>query len=435
MSLASSAPSRSAPIEQQPWPRLSAGSSRMPTQPRPQMHVQFEARNDLSKRHVVGPSTISSIAGSTRQGYDRSAVATGWGSVDTFSRHNGRVRHLEIAMLCPAGFEDVAVRAAGRELPKFEVAARSSGFIHGRCVASVKQVREFPCATNVFHAVMSVPRSSIERELEHVARELKSLPPPVGFPTRGTLRLRIHDDGRFASTASPAARALERSLASWSKLGVARQAASLEIWLLRRRENLNTLVGTKLSDATKRESEPGALRPEICAALARVVPLSADARVIDPFAGTGGVGFACAAAGAGHVWLNDLSNHRRRAPSEQSAPATKASITWTHDDFRSLDVQPGSITAVITDPPWGEYGGDHARAIDELYADLGRSAARWLQPGGALVVLTGATPHAVERMLAPGELEPEAAMPVLVNGHKAKVVLARKKHASKLDRA
>jgi MFS family permease len=33
------------------------------------MHIQFEVRNDVSKRHVVGPSTISSISGTTAGGY------------------------------------------------------------------------------------------------------------------------------------------------------------------------------------------------------------------------------------------------------------------------------------------------------------------------------------------------------------------------------
>src|SRR5450759_2114309 len=61
---ASSSPSRSAPIEQQPWPSSAAGCGRIPRQPRPQMQVQFELRNERSKRHVVSPAEISVIIGS-----------------------------------------------------------------------------------------------------------------------------------------------------------------------------------------------------------------------------------------------------------------------------------------------------------------------------------------------------------------------------------
>jgi hypothetical protein len=61
---ASSSPSRSAPIEQQPWPSSATGWDRIPRQPRPQMQVQLEVRNERSKRHVVSPSEISVIGGS-----------------------------------------------------------------------------------------------------------------------------------------------------------------------------------------------------------------------------------------------------------------------------------------------------------------------------------------------------------------------------------
>ena len=61
---ASSSPSSSAPIEQQPWPSSAAGWGRIPRQPRPQMQVQFEVRNESSKRQVVSPSVISVIDGS-----------------------------------------------------------------------------------------------------------------------------------------------------------------------------------------------------------------------------------------------------------------------------------------------------------------------------------------------------------------------------------
>src|ERR1035441_725928 len=63
ISRASSSPSRSAPIEQHPWPSSAAGYGRIPRQPRPQMQVQFEVRNERSNRHVVSPSEISAIGG------------------------------------------------------------------------------------------------------------------------------------------------------------------------------------------------------------------------------------------------------------------------------------------------------------------------------------------------------------------------------------
>ena len=57
--IASSSPSSSAPIEQQPWPSSGAGSARMPWQPRPKMHVQLEVRKRRSNRHTVSPASTS----------------------------------------------------------------------------------------------------------------------------------------------------------------------------------------------------------------------------------------------------------------------------------------------------------------------------------------------------------------------------------------
>src|SRR4051794_26555930 len=63
---ASSSSPRSAPIEQQPSPRCSAGSARIPLHPRPNTQVHAEVRKDRSKRHTVSPSTISSNSALTK---------------------------------------------------------------------------------------------------------------------------------------------------------------------------------------------------------------------------------------------------------------------------------------------------------------------------------------------------------------------------------
>ena len=62
---ASSSPSSSAPIEQQPWPRSGAGSARMPRQPRPQRQVQLLLRNSPSNRQRTSPASISSMPSAT----------------------------------------------------------------------------------------------------------------------------------------------------------------------------------------------------------------------------------------------------------------------------------------------------------------------------------------------------------------------------------
>lgn len=330
------------------------------------------------------------------------------------------MRRLDVAMLCPAGFENVVARAASRELPSFVERDRSSGFLRGQTIASVGQLRAFPCATNVFAVIGAVPRRSIEHELHDFTGRLRATPLPAGLPKRATFRLRIHDDGRFAPTGSEPAHRLEEALSSWSHLRVSRRSGSLEFWLIRRSEQRDTILATKLTEGV-RKFDRGVLRPEICAALARIQPLAGAELVLDPFAGGGAIGVASLEAGARSVWLNDLEGGSRRT-------GTSKAIRWTHQDFRDLEISPGTVSAVVTDPPWGHYA-TVDEGLDSLHSDLGVAAQRWLQPGGALVALTGAPQTVVGRLLDDGGLHEELNVPVLVNGRKARVVLARKKPA------
>ena len=67
---------------------------------------------------------------------------------------------------------------------------------------------------------------------------------------------------------------------------------------------------------------------------------------MDPFAGSGVIGEACLEAGAESVWLNDIRGTQR---SRDHSPR------WTHDNILRLAVPPGSVDAIVTDPPWGDF--------------------------------------------------------------------------------
>jgi Putative RNA methylase family UPF0020 len=324
------------------------------------------------------------------------------------------VRPITVVMVCPAGFEEIAADAARQELSRFVEDSRSSGFIRGHTVAPVRQLRAFPCATNVFCVLDQVPRSTVDHELRALRHRLRHVDRPIGLPQRGTLRLRVHDDGQFTQTSGPPASHLERALASWSGLDVSRRGAVLEVWLLRRTDEPYSVLATKLSEG-RRPPERGVLRPEICAALARVEPIRGAQSVIDPFAGSGAIGDACLEAGAKWVWLNDMAGTQR----------DRDRVRWTHRDIRDLAVPRASVDAIVTDPPWGHFSSVRA-GTEALYADLGRAAAQWLQPHGAIVALSGAPEPAVQALLACGGLALERAYPVLVNGRKALVIRARR---------
>lgn len=58
------------------------------------------------------------------------------------------------------------------------------------------------------------------------------------------------------------------------------------------------------------------------------------------------------------------------------------SVNILHGDFRLADIEPASVDAIITDPPYG-------KEWVPLYGDLVPFAKRVLRPGGSMLVMTG----------------------------------------------
>lgn len=293
------------------------------------------------------------------------------------------------------------------------------GYVRAVVNASVKQLQKTPGATNVFAVIAETQRSDIAREMSELARALPFVPRSSGLPNRGTFRLRLHDDGRFGTTNTRAALALEQSLAGWSRLHVSRRSAPLEIWLIRRRDVRTVVVASKLSRGRPRPDR-GVLGAELCEVMARIRDLSGASLVLDPFAGSGAIGFACLDAGAKHVWLNDVDPV---IDSRRSSAFAPESVQVSAMDFRSLDVVANSVSAIVTDPPWGHFTVIQEGA-SQLYADFGRAAMKWLAADAPLIVVTGAADEAVGAMVDPGNLRIDLDEHILVNGHKARLLCA-----------
>jgi 16S rRNA G966 N2-methylase RsmD len=332
------------------------------------------------------------------------------------------VARLPIVVMCPAGFEHVVAAIADRDLSPFELSVLDSGYVRAATGATLGRLRDFPCATNVFHVLGSAPRSTLAADVQHLSRSLRATERPDRLPRRGSFRLRVHDDGRFATLRDAPVRALEAELASWSGLQPARNRARTEFWVIRRRGLVESVLATKLTAGNPRVP-PGVLRPEVCAALARVVQLEGAPLAMDPFAGSGAVGVACLRAGARSVWLND-PNPAAMGCVDTLSGSLRARVETTAVELRDLVVSPASVSAIVTDPPWGHYEGDLAASVVSLYEDLAHFAVRTLVTGGPLVVLTGAGPDAVDALGSRKELVSAERFPVLINGRKAQIVVA-----------
>lgn len=137
---------------------------------------------------------------------------------------------------------------------------------------------------------------------------------------------------------------------------------------------------------------------------------------------------------AARVHFNDL---KARAPQGLLRTGRVSTSSW--DALRPPADLHGRFSTIVTDPPWGEYedvGGDYGLWAQETAAAM----ARLLRPEDAVIVLL--TNRANEDVWAsalagaaestgPGPTGPplgvEGRIPLLVNGHPASAVVARRR--------
>ncbi len=237
--------------------------------------------------------------------------------------------------------------------------------------------------------------------------------------SKGQFRLRVSDDGTFASTSTSPARALTAAVARSTGMTEAKRGGATEVWVVRRRDEDFSVLAVKLTGANPKAPK-GSLRPELAAALVRCVPLGPDDVVLDPFSGSGAIGVAALRLGVKGVWLNDLHEEPTLATTEARG---KAKLHHTKLDFRDLASSNGPRpTAVITDPPWGLFGAQPA-SVERLYQDRVIGLGNRLPPGGKFVVLTGADEAALSWLRAASKLQVDEEVPILVNGKKARVLI------------
>jgi ubiquinone/menaquinone biosynthesis C-methylase UbiE len=112
------------------------------------------------------------------------------------------------------------------------------------------------------------------------------------------------------------------------------------------------------------------------------------------FGGWGAIAAAVAEDGRyARIYTGDIKNEcaayqRKRLDGKRDCNVQK----W---DARKLPLDDGSIDAVITDPPWGEF---EELEIPQFYCDFIKEAARVLRKGGSLIFLTSAKKEACQSM-------------------------------------
>ena len=148
-------------------------------------------------------------------------------------------------------------------------------------------------------------------------------------------------------------------------------------------EHATAHVGVRLASEPlqnrpyKQDHVPGSLRPQVAAAMVWLAGVRPGDRVLDPCCGAGTLLVEAAFRG-GHTLGGDPDPTALLAAYGNTATA-RARVSLQRWDARALPVADGTVTCVLTNPPWGRKVAIEADA-EAFYAAIGREVARVATP-------------------------------------------------------
>lgn len=277
----------------------------------------------------------------------------------------------------------------------------------------------------------SSPSEGVESAARRFEANLASCPFSRLLEHDRHFRVMFSRDGRPVPAPRAVRDRMERTIQRVSGRPTRYRDADAEVWVSLRREGFALLLFRRLRNRARSTDRPkGMIAPELGALLCRYSDPSPQDVFLDPFCGHGGIFLERMR------WKYRLAfaiDRDERLVSALKERLGRDSDVWRKrtyvrsGDGTSLEgFDSGFITAIVTDPPWGEYDRS-VGSVEALYSAFLTSAARVLTGGGRLVLLAGRD-VAVPEILAPlsSSLEMEASHDMLVSGKKATLYKLRR---------
>jgi hypothetical protein len=327
-----------------------------------------------------------------------------------------------------AGFGPLVAALAARDLPRSRPRADGDNAVVVEAEAEPRQLLAYCRGLLLLHAELPGGLDRAARELAKGAR--------AGFVRRGggTFALRAFGPDDPAPLAPDARRGLEGLLARATGGRPDSRRPEREFRLLERGDGRVLFLEriTRRAPADEEAPRPGELPRTTCRLLAELSLPRPDDVFLDPFCGYGGIVLERAlAAPYRFAFAQDLEPAKVATVKEALGGKAfekrrKTIFPKARDALDEGAFEPGFVTAVATDPPWGLYegGADASSAASLLERFLG-SAPRLLAPGGRLVLLVSrdlAPALAAREPAGAGGLRLAERLDVLVSGKKASAI-------------
>lgn len=277
-----------------------------------------------------------------------------------------------------------------------------------------------PIARNLFRVRGRAARRDLDGTAAQLAKMVRDLPRPrdcTGF------RVMFHVDGRLVASSPRARMTIEDAIIAATGLRPEPRGSCREYWVIGRRDWPAMYLAERLPASTARRSAPrGSLSRELAALLVSLSHPDPQDVFLDPFAGHGAIVSARLATPARKVIFNDRDTSL--CDSVAARLGKHAGLVFSGEDGTSMtSVKSADVSAIVTDPPWGEYDesiGDYAQFTRSMAAEFCRLLDS--QRGRLVLLVSRRGAEQVQQSLIEVGFGWEPPIGILVNGHPASVI-------------
>jgi tRNA G10 N-methylase Trm11 len=180
----------------------------------------------------------------------------------------------------------------------------------------------------------------------------------------------------------------------------------------------------------KKPGKRGSLSTDLSTLLVRASNPSNDDVFLDPFGGSGALVEARTASAFRSATYSDNRLSDLRSQLSPRLVNNRKVRVLGEDALMLLSVPDGSVSAIVTDPPWGEHedlGMPYREFADAMMRSFDRVLNR--RRGRLVLMVSRREASAVTEMWKPAGLQVEHVHEILVNGHPASVLVGERPQA------
>ncbi|ADB31946.1 putative RNA methylase [Kribbella flavida DSM 17836] len=319
-----------------------------------------------------------------------------------------------------AGLGELVIDSLRRDLAGVQVISSDDSSLLFDSRSDRAKVGGLGYLKNAFTVLGSVPRSTPQKAAERFAEQVQTTPMLRGQGRVTSFRTMVSVDGKLVGLPRPAKLRLESAIGKATGARVnARGGAGAEYWVIGRRDLSSMLFCQRLTSGVK-QGAAGSLGADLATLLVKASEPAPDDVFLDPFAGSGAIVSARMASAYRRLIYSDLAAGEPQVQILPELRRGKRVTLLTEDALELPSVPTGSVSAIVTDPPWGEY--------DELDVDLSTFARQMMQSfdrvldperGRLVLLVSRRVADVTARLWKTAGLELAQSHELLVNGHPA----------------